>query len=165
MDIIAVRDEELIAEVESLAKKIWRQHYRPIIGIRQIEYMLEKFQSKSAISKQIKNGYLYFLIRKAKAYIGYLAVLPKSAEKELFLSKIYLKAAERGKGYGRATVDFIEQIARKNKLAKITLTVNRNNTPSIKAYQKMGFQIRGAKVQDIGEGFIMDDYCLERRVI
>ncbi len=47
--------------VEALAKEIWTQHYLSIIGIDQIDYMLDKFQSELAISNDIECGYTYFI--------------------------------------------------------------------------------------------------------
>jgi ribosomal protein S18 acetylase RimI-like enzyme len=44
------------------------------------------------------------------------------------------------------------------------LTVNKNNVNAIKAYEKMGFRNVGSLVQDIGDGFVMDDYAMEKTV-
>ncbi len=57
---VKVVGKKLIPVVESLAYSIWREHYTPIIGRHQVEYMLEKFQSKEALLNQIeKEGYIY----------------------------------------------------------------------------------------------------------
>jgi len=162
IEIIEVSDEASINKTERLAKEIWRQHYLPIIGKDQVEYMLEKFQSKQAIYEQIQNGFIYYLIKINDDYLGYLSVLPKEDTGELFLSKIYIRLEQRGKGYGNMTMDFVESLARRRNLNRITLTVNKHNADSIKAYQKMGFRIVDSIVQDIGDGFIMDDYGMEK---
>ncbi len=147
--------------LESLAREIWEEHYTPIIGKDQVDYMLDKFQSAQAISKQIKTeGYIYYLAKVGNDYIGYIGVKPK--ENELFLSKIYVKALYRGKGYGKALMNIIIETAEKKKLASITLTVNKNNLNSIRAYKKMGFKRIDSIVTDIGNGFVMDDYIMEK---
>ncbi|RLD11615.1 MAG: GNAT family N-acetyltransferase [Chlamydiae bacterium] len=122
--------------------------------------MLDKFQSKIALSEQIEQNFLYYSIKINNRYIGYFSVLPK--EKELFLSKLYIKSSERGKGFGKKTIDFIENFAKEKNLYKITLTVNKNNVNSINAYKKMGFVNTGSVVKDIGNGFVMDDYKMEK---
>jgi len=161
--IIEVTSENDIAIVEELARRIWTEHYTPIIGKDQVEYMLDKFQSKAAISLQIKSeGYLYFLLEKEGKYIGYIAV--QSEGRELFLSKIYIEASRRGKGFGKEAIQFLENLARKLSLEKISLTVNKNNVKTIKAYGKMGFKNLGPVVQDIGNGFVMDDFKMEKIV-
>lgn len=156
-------DDDLMADVELLAREIWQEHYIPIIGEAQVEYMLDKFQSKAAISKQIQEGCIYYLINTGmNRHIGYLSVLVKGDE--LFFSRVYIKLVERGKGFGRQAIEFVTDLARRNGCFKITLTVNKNNVSSIKAYQKCEFKIVGPIIQDIGNGFVMDDYKMEKTV-
>lgn len=162
MNIERVSIETQIETVARLAHEIWNQHFTPIIGKAQVDYMVEKFQSKRAISEQIEEGYSYYLIKAGGDYVGYTGVCPK--ESELFLSKLYIRASQRGKGHGRKAVEFIEELAREKGLGKITLTVNKNNTDTIKAYEKFGFANLGAIVQDIGNGFVMDDFKMEKVV-
>jgi len=80
---------------------------------------------------QIENGFLYYLIGINNGSIGYIGIHPK--QDELFLSKIYIKSSERGNGYGRKSIQFLEKLAQEKGLRKITLTVNKNNTDTIKA--------------------------------
>jgi len=156
--IIKVSDENPVSIVEALAHSIWREHFTPIIGSPQVEYMLEKFQSREALLNQIeKQGFLYYLLEdKNGNWVGYFAVVPR--QKDLFLSKLYITAENRGKGFGRRALEFIETFARDNCLSMITLTVNKNNTGSINAYKKLGFVVTDSLVTDIGNGFVMDDY-------
>jgi diamine N-acetyltransferase len=157
---IEVSTEYQIEIVEALAREIWTEHYIPIIGKEQVDYMLARFQSRRAIGEQIRTGVAYFLIKEDDAHIGYMAVQPKG--RELFLSKIYVKSSRRGLGYGRKAVQFAEKVAKDLGLNKIVLTVNKNNVNSIRAYEKIGFKNAGPVVQDIGNGFVMDDYKMEK---
>lgn len=123
--------------------------------------MLDKFQSEEAIRTQIEEeGSIYYLFSKESAAIGYFSyqIRPNS----LFLSKIYLLTEERRKGYSRTIAAFLEKIAKEHKIDRITLTVNRQNNDTIAAYEKLGFRITGTQVEDIGVGFVMDDYCMEK---
>jgi ribosomal protein S18 acetylase RimI-like enzyme len=148
--------------VETLAKEIWTEHYTPIIGKEQVEYMLERFQSGQAIVQQISLGILYFLITADEELVGYIALHPMSDE--LFLSKIYVRSDQRGRGYGKKAIQFAETLAHARRLKKIILTVNKNNIDSIKAYERMGFKNTGSLIQDIGNGFVMDDYKMEKTI-
>lgn len=161
--IIKVITKKQILIIENLAIEIWREYYIPIIGKEQVDYMLGKFQSENTIYDQINNeGYIYYLIYEDRNYIGYFGIQVK--EKELFLSKIYIKSAERGKGYGKKVIRFLEQLTRGKALNVISLTVNKNNSNAIKAYEKLGFKNMGSILKDIGHGFIMDDYKMEKKV-
>lgn len=160
---IEVLTEEQIEIVESLAAEIWTEHYVPIIGKEQVDYMLDRFQSKESISDQIRSGFLYFLIKEDKQFIGYIGVRQKGDE--LFLSKIYVRSSERGKGLGKKAIHFIERLAKEKGLGKIVLTVNKNNRVAIKAYEKLGFKNLGSVIQEIGGGFVMDDYKMEKTLL
>ncbi len=161
--IVPAQTPALIDIVAALARVTWREHYPAIIGSRQVEYMLERFQSPAAIAEQIREGYRYYIIRDGgNDPAGYFAVFAR--ENELFLGKLYVVAEKRGRGYGKHAIAFIDNIARAAGIARITLTVNKNNHASIKAYQRFGFVIVRSLVQDIGNGFVMDDYVMEKSV-
>lgn len=157
-----ISTDNQIEIVEALAREIWTEHYIPIIGKEQVDYMLDRFQSKQAISDQIGAGVLYFLMKEYNEFIGYIAVQPKGVE--LFLSKIYVKSSRRAKGYGKKAVQFAERLASERGLRKIVLTVNKSNVIAIKAYEKFGFRNVGSLIQDIGNGFVMDDFKMEKTV-
>ena len=46
-----VTEESQVRAVAVLALEIWRQHYTPILGTAQVEYMLTRFQSVDAIDR------------------------------------------------------------------------------------------------------------------
>ena len=75
-----------ISEVLKLARNIWIEHYTPIVGIEQVEYMLSNFHSREVISEEIgQQKYMYFLIKDNSKIIGYFGVQIKCDV--LFLSK------------------------------------------------------------------------------
>ncbi|NEO86352.1 MAG: GNAT family N-acetyltransferase [Spirulina sp. SIO3F2] len=154
---------EQFAAIAALARTIWTEHYTPIIGTAQVDYMLSRFQSTAAIAEQVQqDGYFYYLVETTGSAIGYFAVQPRA--ETLFLSKIYVRSDRRGQGWGRTMMDCIEQLARDNRKSQITLTVNRHNAQSIAAYQKLGFENLGSVQTDIGSGFIMDDFCFAKQL-
>ena len=159
IQIDPVAAESEIGLVADLAHEIWNEHYLNIIGQAQIDYMLDKFQSKEAISLQIREeGYAYFLVSTENQPIGYLSIIEK--QNELFLSKIYLRKSGRGKGFARIATEFLVARCREKGLSAITLTVNKYNSDSIGAYEKLGFVRYGEVVNDIGAGYVMDDYMM-----
>ena len=156
-----VETERQIAEVARLGSEIWREHYPDIIGIEQIEYMLEKFQSEKAVADQIENGrYRYFIINCGGENCGYIGV---SADKgRLFLSKLYIKKEFRSMGIASKAMEMLEDICRRENLKAIWLTVNRYNTNSKAVYEKKGFKVIDEQVNDIGSGYVMDDYIMQK---
>ena len=156
MEIIRAESTDDVDLIAALADTIWREHYTPIIGKGQVDYMMERFQSPEAIANQIANGQTYEILVHQEQAIGYIAYEPR--EKDLFLSKYYVQKSERGKGFGKLAMLHIINCAKSLNCKQITLTVNKDNTHSIAAYKKMGFQITGPIFQDIGNGFVMDDF-------
>lgn len=148
--------------IADIADVIWREHYIPIVGKPQIDYMLQKFQSASAIEKQVEDGFEYFTIYFEDTAVGYLSI--KQEEKALFLSKIYVLSSHRGKKIGKAAMQFVENKTKIYQKERIRLTVNINNTNAIKAYEKLGFINVGPLVADIGNGFVMDDYQMVKEI-
>lgn len=146
------------AVIESLAKQIWSSHYTPIIGVSQVEYMLDKFQSQSAIADDIANGYVYTLVSSGEAECGYSAI---KLDQGVFLSKFYVLETHRGQGLGKALLNNILDFAKQHNQQRIWLTCNKNN-PSLSVYKKMNFTIVDKIVTDIGGGYVMDDYVLEK---
>ena len=156
-----VESRAQIEMVAALAQEIWMQHYVPIIGAAQVEYMLEKFQSPAAIARQIAaEGYEYYLAPGS----GYLALVPDAPKKSMLLSKIYVKAESRGTGLGRALAEFAEKRGAECGCRELWLTVNRNNAGSIAFYERMGFRKTREVVTDIGGGFVMDDWWMAKAV-
>jgi ribosomal protein S18 acetylase RimI-like enzyme len=149
-------------QIETLADTIWRAHYIPIEGKAQIDYMLDKYQSVKAISEQIESGYEYFMLILDENPVGYISI--KQEGNTLFLSKIYVLSAYRGKKIGKTAMQFIENKAKVYHSERIRLTVNKNNINSIKAYEKLGFVNVRPLVTDIGHGFVMDDYEMVKQV-
>ena len=153
-----------IDTVATLARATWIQHYVPIIGQAQTDYMLSKFQSAPAIARQIADGYQYYVATVDGVPAGYFAIVPNQAERSALLSKIYVTQQRRGTGIGKAIVAFVETRCTEMGMRELWLTVNRNNTDSIAFYQHVGFTISGTVVQDIGNGFVMDDYRMVKTI-
>jgi ribosomal protein S18 acetylase RimI-like enzyme len=161
-EIILATTLEDYNTIDALAKTIWTEHYTPIIGQEQVSYMLDKFQSTNVIEQQIKDGASYYLLVYNDNPVGYFSYSKKGDA--LFLSKLYVLSSARGNGIGKKAMNFMETKVIELGLKKIQLTVNKYNYNSINAYEKMGFINVKAIVQDIGNGYVMDDYVLEKEI-
>jgi len=158
-----ITKNEDIKLLVTLAKEIWQEHYIPVIGKEQVDYMLELLQSESAITKQINHeNYQYYFVVINDENIGYLAVVAE--ENRLFLSKLYIKSINRKSGVGKKSIKFIENIAKELKFNKIALTVNKYNANSILFYENQGFKKVSSIVFDLGNGFFMDDFQMEKDI-
>ena len=105
-------------------------------------------------------GYIYTIAYLDDVACGYSAV---KIDRGVFLSKFYVLQSERGRGVGKALMDNIVAIAGQHKRPRIWLTCNKHN-PSLSVYKKMNFIIIDEVVTDIGGGYVMDDYVLEKKL-
>ena len=163
-DMSRVSDEEQVRAVARLARRIWNEHYVDIIGQEQVDYMVDNFQSTSAVRAAIEEGYIYYLANEGGERVGYWAVLPQPDRQCMKLDKIYVRKDMRGQGIGRQMVEKAEDLCRRRGLSALWLAVNKNNSDSMAAYRAMGFRRTGERVKKIGEGFVMDDYVMEKSV-
>lgn len=166
MEKLEIASAETVADfklIELLAQKIWREYYTPIIGAEQVEYMLANFQSYEAICNQTeREGYCYYLFKAGNVSAGYMAISHQG--KELFLSKLYVLKEHRNHGIASHAITFLQELCRQEKLEKIWLTVNKNNEDSIAVYKTFGFETVRSQAADIGCGFVMDDYIMEKEI-
>lgn len=161
LEFVYITTKDQMALLEGLASQIWGEHYSSIISPEQISYMIEKFQSADALKKDIKDeGYNYYFLVTNGEIAGYIGFCFK--KDYVFLSKLYIKKEFRNKGFGRKALKFIKKQARDAHISNIRLTVNKFNTSSIEAYKKWGFEKIDDVVTDIGAGYVMDDYIMQK---
>ena len=149
-------------KIAALANEIWHEHFVPIIGLEQVNYMVGKFQCYPALKDQVKDGYEYYRIFCDDAFAGYAGIHPE--EDALFLSKLYLHKDFRGQHLATQAVEFLKNYCREKGLKKIWLTCNKHNSHTLDVYHHLGFHDVRSEVTDIGNGFVMDDYILEMEV-
>ena len=156
---ILTANKEMIKETSDFASEVFIDYYIPLIGEKQARYMADLFLSQDAILKLIDDGAVFRLVKDEGNIIGFCEY--KKEEGRLFLSKLYARKDQRHKGVGRFMFEDVKAYARRNDLKKIYLTVNKGNTPSYKIYLHLGFKVIDSVVNDIGQGYVMDDYIME----
>lgn len=157
-----INTETDIAAAADLASQIWNEHFTPILGRAQVDYMLKNFQSADAIRKAItEDGYRYYFIRTPEGETaGYCAV--RLLPDVLYLSKLYIEKSFRGRRLAVAVIDALCRTAAEEKRPAIRLNCNRFNKNTLAIYDRLGFRIVKEEKESIGNGFYTDDYVLEK---
>lgn len=147
--------------IVNLAHTIWNIHYVPIIGKDQVDYMLEKMYNKENLTLQIDvNKHQFYLIHYNSHCLGFVSVNTIN-EKDYFLHKFYIHQHESNKGIGTETLKTLIQLIKPQTLI---LTVNRLNYKSINFYFKNGFTIDRVEDFDIGDGYVMNDFVMIKKI-
>lgn len=161
LEITKIKYLPELRETAELAEKIWHECFVGIISEGQINYMVDKFQSLTAMTEQIENNnYSYFAVREDGELCGYIGVKPESDDR-FFLSKLYLRSDKRGRGIASLMLIKVFQEAVKCGKKRVYLTVNKNNAHAVEVYKKKGFVTVDTAVTDIGCGYVMDDFIME----
>jgi len=87
-----------------------------------------------------------WLIYDQQAPVGYIVlVLGYSLEllgRDAFIDEFFLAESHRSRGWGRKTMEFVEEYARSQGVRAIHLEVVRSNHRALEVYRKLGFQGR-----------------------
>ncbi len=152
-----------LATLAKLAQLIWQQHYPAIISQAQIDYMLAQRYAVPALQAEIGTAGHWldglWLAECMSGFVNYFLLADPAVMK---LDKLYLHPEWHGKGLGSLLLQYVAARARQQGCTTLQLAVNKRNRLAIRAYQRNGFSIVESMTQDIGGGFVMDDYLLQR---
>ena len=150
--------------LQDAAYRIWHAHYPDIITVEQIDYMLaEGYSTDRIVSEITEQGITWLKILNDEEMIGFAAFGPYG-EQTIKLHKLYLDIACHGRGIGSAALAEVERRARAGGAATILLNVNKYNHKAIASYQRNGYQVAEPVVNAIGNGFVMDDYVMQKEL-
>ena len=147
--------------VSALARTVWQATYPALISQAQIDAMLADRYSPQRIRTQLgdpRQAWWVALLGTVPA--GFAHVLLEGMRCKL--DKLYVHPDHQHQGIGGALLQACADWARTHQARHLWLQVNRGNTQAIRAYEKYGFRIVESRVFDIGGGFVMDDYMMER---
>lgn len=148
--------------IHQLAHRIWPVTFKDILSPTQIDYMLEMMYSVEALKKQQAEGCDLFILKKEKQSIGYLSVEHnKDGIGKTKVQKIYVLPEVQGTGAGRFLMDHAFAEAKKAGSTAVFLNVNRYNN-AIGFYEYYGFQKMYTEDIDIGAGYLMEDWVMEK---
>lgn len=158
IEISSLRLDEAEALVE-LAGRIWRACYPGIVTPEQIEYMLAQRYKTGLIRQLLARGDLWLAARAEGRLVGFAHGHPLDTG-DYKLDKLYVDVGLQRHGVGGRLIAEVAARARNHGFTRLVLRVNRGNRRAIDAYLKHGFQVATLVVEDIGGGFVMDDYVM-----
>ncbi len=152
-----------IEAIQQVANETWPITFESILSPVQIDYMLNWMYNSEILGKtiQLENNvfWLYEIENKVVAFTG----IEHNYQSEAItrIHKIYVSPEAQGQKIGLKLIQHIEQEALKHNSSRLNLNVNRFNN-AVKFYEHIGFQIIDEENIDIGNGFLMEDYVMEK---
>ena len=153
-----------IPVIASLARQIWPDAYGAILSAAQLDYMLDIIYSHAALQQQMEEQHQCFLIAGiGEEPVGF-AAFSKIAEPGTFkLHKLYVRTDIQGKGLGKTLLDAVQQRIKALHATTLHLNVNRYNKAKL-FYEKNGFYVIEEVDVNIGNGYFMNDYIMEKKM-
>lgn len=149
--------------IQEIAYKTWPETYGAILSKVQLDYMLDAFYSEGALRDNVETkGHHFLLAKENDVVLGFAAYEHNYQDNNRTrIHKIYILPQTQGKGIGKTLIEYIEKIAVENRSAALSLNVNRFNK-ALSFYQKIGFEIISEENIEIGHGYLMEDYVMEK---
>lgn len=158
VDIAPLRLDEAEAVAE-LARAVWQATYPAIIGQAQVDYMLDQRYKPGLIRQLLARGDLWLAAHAGAELVGFAHGYALQ-DGDYKLDKLYVASAWQRHGIGGELIRAVAERAARHGSRRLLLRVNRQNQAAIDAYLKHGFQVATVIVEDIGGGFMMDDYVM-----
>ena len=172
------------AIIERIARQTWPSTFRGILSAEQIEYMLHLMYRPEALAEQVAGGHRFLLLLSpttvrtrgimAPTYpggsavrfrpVGYVSYQQDYLPGTTKIHKIYLLPSTQGRGYGKALLRKVERIAVNAGQQKLRLDVNYENK-AVGFYEHYGFVKIGRFDTDIGNGYLMEDWQMEKPLV
>jgi ribosomal protein S18 acetylase RimI-like enzyme len=150
---------EHLAAISALAGVIWRACYPGIISPEQIEFMLRWMYDVDVMRGELWAGVKWERLLINDALCGF-AAHSQTLGGEWLLHKLYIHPEWQRRGLGRRLLEHVSEVAKTHQARAIVLGVNKRNDQAIAAYRQYGFVIRESILNEIGGGFVMDDYIM-----
>jgi GNAT superfamily N-acetyltransferase len=151
-----------IRSIQEVAFTTWPVTFNEILSAKQIHYMLKLMYSVDSLNFQMKANHQFILANNPA--VGFASFeLHFKQTKRTKLHKLYVLPSEQGKQIGLTLLNEVEIQAKKASNTSVSLNVNRFNK-ALKFYQKQGYNIIGEEDIDIGQGFLMQDFILEKKL-
>nr|WP_294777817.1 GNAT family N-acetyltransferase [uncultured Flavobacterium sp.] len=166
MIVIENNSEINFTDVRAIAQEVWPKTYGAILSQAQLDYMMDMMYSVDSLQLQANEKKHHFILAKENnVTVGFASYeLNCNQTSKTKIHKIYILSTQQGKGIGKILLDFIAKEAQKHHNTALFLNVNKYN-PAQYFYKKLGFEITEEEVIDIGQGYVMDDYVMEKSIL
>lgn len=153
--------EELIL-IQRIAHQTWPSTFAGLLSEAQIDYMLNWMYALPMLESQLEKGHGFLVAEVEGDAIGFAGFELNHLEgPKAKLHKLYLLPSSQGKGVGKALLLDVAKSSREAGQKTLVLNVNKYNEKAINFYIAMGFVTIRQEVNDIGQGYVMDDDVME----
>lgn len=152
-----------VPAISALAREIWQATYPGIITQEQIDFMLEQRYGHERLYDDLEDADKWLdQAFQDERRVGF--AFSEIRRGEFKLDKLYIHPDVQRKGVGGQLIAHVAARAAKLGYPCVVLAVNKRNEKAINSYMKYGFKVRETIVDDIGRGYVMDDFVMEKKL-
>ena len=133
---------------------LWHETYGNIIPKEQIDFLLDKYFSKSGLAYYRAEGYQYRNIDD----IGVVVYVDRGDH--TYMDKLYLLPCARGKNYPAFVFDYLLSLGK-----DVVLSVNQKNERAYRCYLKNGFVVEKEQILHFSATMVNRDFILRKKYV
>jgi GNAT superfamily N-acetyltransferase len=157
-------DSSQLKIVQEIAQKTWPTAFGEILSREQLEYMMKMMYSLDVLENQLKTGHEFYLYFDNEIPLGFMGIeLNYNGLNQLKIHKLYILPNQQGKGIGEKFIRFAFEKCSDLTIETLTLNVNRFNK-AVTFYEKLGFKNVKSEDIEIGNGYLMEDFVMEKEI-
>ncbi|MBB6273533.1 ribosomal protein S18 acetylase RimI-like enzyme [Pedobacter cryoconitis] len=153
--------EEDLTVIQRIGTITYGPTYTHLLGQEQVDFMLDKFYSIIALTKQMMEGHTFLIAQEGDTDLAFVSYSLEEHGKHsiIKLHKLYVLPEAHGKGLGKLLINEVRNKGIESGAESLRLNVNRYNKAK-DFYEKAGFIIKETVDIEIGNGFFMNDYVM-----
>ena len=152
-----------IETIQQIVAITWPVTYGTIVSPEQLNYMIALLYSHDAMKKQMESLQQFIMLEENGEAIAFASYSLTDQPNIYKLNKLYALPSQQGKGTGKNFIHYILNEITALGATALQLNVNRFNKAK-NFYEHLGFVIIKEEDVDIGNGFFMNDYVMERKI-
>ena len=132
MEIVELRSEAEFAEAFPI--------------IHELHDRLDRRKYEELLTEMVPNGYRMFAVREAEGLTtvaGVQVLTNLYYERHLYVYDLVATEDARSKGYGRALLEHVEDVARREGCKYVALACGREREGALRFYERLGFERPG----------------------
>jgi len=163
--MIKIQPTDNYKAIQDIAGKTWPVTYGAILSSEQIQYMFSMMYDLEALKNQAETKNHHFIIAGEDGnFLGFASYeFDYLGEPKTKIHKIYILPETQGSGIGKKLLYYIAEKAKATGQEFLSLNVNRFNE-AVHFYNKMGFEKVGEEDINIGNGYLMEDFIMEKKL-
>lgn len=153
--------------IQDIVRATWPVAYAGILSEEQSGYMMNMMYTDQTLKEQMEELGHHFLLggNDHSEYLGFVSFeFNYRSTLHTKIHKLYILPQFQGMGLGQYLIEKVAEKASGIGNVSILLNVNRYNK-ALNFYKRLDFNIIGEEDINIGKGFLMEDYILEKRIL